>query len=224
MYPWYSIGMEEAPYGSARYLSAVPYERAVGVACRVLAAGGVVLYPTDTVYGLGADATNEGAVETVRCIKGRERSKPILALVADLAMLEAYAHLTPRALMLARELLPGPLTLVLDPLGTALKPLWNADGSVGFRIPDHPLCRMLVHSFGCPITTTSANRAGMTQPATLAGICAQLGPNTPLALVLDDGVRTGLPSTIVDVRGDVVRVVREGALPCVRIEAVLGRL
>lgn len=215
--------MEDVPYGNARYLSAVPYERATDAACRVLAEGGVVLYPTDTVYGLGADATSERAVETVRRIKGRERSKPILALVSDMAMLAAYARLTPRAFVLAQAFLPGPLTLVLDPLGAALKPLWAPDGSVGFRMPDHPLCQALPYAFGRPITTTSANRAGMTQPATLRGMCAQLGPTTSPMLVLDDGVRTGSPSTIVDVRGDVAHIVREGALSRARIEAVLAR-
>jgi len=187
--------------------------------------GGVIVYPTDTVYGLGANATNKDAVLKIRAIKGRTDTKPILAIVEDLDMLAQYAIITPLARVLATAFLPGPLTLILNTHSTSLSAIAHSDGSVGFRIPDSFFCRNLLHAFGRPITSTSVNRSGMEQPDTLADMLAQLNtPNTRIATVVDAGtLPSSPPSTIVDVReGHTCKVMREGAIPASIIESVIA--
>lgn len=197
----------------AKIMPDSPVESIVN-ACTTLTQGGVIIYPTDTVYGLGADATNAAAVAQVRTVKGRAADTPILAMVRDIAMLREYAHLTPLAEHLAATFLPGPLTLVLTPHSDALKPIAAHDGSVGFRIPDHPVCRDLSSAFPTPITSTSLNRSGFPQPRTLSAMLEQVGEQAALVnTVIDHGtLPESLPSTIVDARDDVPHVVREGAI------------
>lgn len=180
----------------------------------VLARGGVIIYPTDTVYGLGCDATNPEAVARIRDIKGRVEDKPILAMVADLAMLEEYAFVTPVARALAEEFWPGPLSLVCEARGDMLASIQSRDGSVGFRAPDHSFCFNLVHAFGRPITSTSVNRSGMAQAVTVSSMLAQFGNYaSEVDLVIDAGILPAKqPSTILDVRGSTPRILREGAI------------
>jgi L-threonylcarbamoyladenylate synthase len=183
-------------------------------AVRELTAGGVVVYPTDTVYGLGADATNPAAVERVRQLKGRDAKKPILALVADLAMLEAYAKVTPLARALAGRFLPGPLTLVLEARDDRLAAIQAADGSLGFRIPDHPTCTQLIQCFGKPITSTSVNRSGEPQARQVADMVQslQLGVATVDCLLDAGELPVSAPSTVVDARGSEIQLLREGVI------------
>lgn len=190
------------------------YDTALEWAAQAIVAGGLVVYPTDTLYGIGADATSARAVERVRVCKGRDAGKPILVLVADLAMLERYAQVTPRARDLAERYWPGPLSLVLAPRGDALAPVAGPDGGVGFRIPSLPWCRDLAARVGSPVTTTSVNRSGMPQPSTLDAMLDQLGEEArTLSLVLDAGtLPPSDPSTVVDVRTDTPVVLRQGAL------------
>lgn len=192
-------------------------------AVRILRAGGTIIYPTDTLYGLGADATNATAVARVRAIKGRDATKPILAMVADFDMLEQYAVLTPLARLLAEHFLPGPLTLVLTARTSALTPIAEADGSVGFRIPNQRLCSELSRRFGAPITSTSVNRTGMQQLEQVDEMLAQLGPNAQeIALVLDIGrLPSSMPSTIVDARGTMLKVLREGVITRAELDATV---
>ena len=190
----------------------------------ILGGGGVIIYPTDTVYGLGADATNPQAVERVRTIKGRAAETPILAMVRDVEMLREYAHLTPLAEQLASTFLPGPLTLVLSPRTNALEPIAAPDGSVGFRIPDHPVCSAISSAFPKPITSTSLNRSGLPQPRTLSAMLEQVGEQAALVgTVIDHGtLPESLPSTIVDARDDAPRIVREGAIAAADIIHTCG--
>lgn len=177
--------------------------------------GGVIAYPTDTVYGLGADATHQEAVSRIRVIKGRVDDKPILAMVADLGMLEEYAELTPIARAIAEQFLPGPLSLVLTARDERLKPIASREGAVGFRMPNYPLCSELVTALGRPITSTSLNRAGQPQPRTLPLMLEQIGDkNNLVSLVIDEGeLPMSPPSTVLDVRGDKALLLREGAIP-----------
>ncbi len=186
----------------------------LGPAVDVLASGKVIVYPTDTLYALGVDATNPHAVNLLRTIKGREASKPILALVSDLEMLAQYAHVTTLAQELAERYLPGPLTLVLEAKNNLLHPIAGADGSVGFRIPDMPFCLALSRAFGKPITSTSMNLSGREQERTLEGMCVQIGENARhISLLCDFGtLPPSKPSTIVDVRGVQPVVLREGVV------------
>ena len=188
---------------------------AITTCVKSLRQGEVIVYPTDTVYGLGADATNKRAVDQVRTIKGRDREKPILAIVSDNTMLARYAVLTPLAQALVDEFLPGPLTLVLTTHSTLLSPIMNTDGSAGFRIPDNSFCRDLVYSFGAPITSTSVNHSGMKQPQTLPAMLQQVKEHAEIIqAVVDVGILPQQkPSTIVDARGTRARVIREGVLP-----------
>jgi L-threonylcarbamoyladenylate synthase len=180
----------------------------------VLKEGGVIAYPTDTVYGLGADATNHDAVMRIREIKSRVDDKPILAMVADIAMLEEYAELTPLACAIAEEFLPGPLSLVLTARDDRLLPVAGKDRAVGFRMPDTELCRALPHALGRPVTSTSLNKAGQPQPRTLSLMLEQLGDQQAhIDLVIDEGeLPLSPPSTVLDVRGEKAIVLREGAI------------
>lgn len=184
-------------------------------AVSALQEGGVILYPTDTVYGLGADATNAEAVHVVQKIKGRDNAKSFLVMVSNIEMLEKYAHMNTLARTLARTFLPGPLTLVLKARDMTLAPVVRRDMSVGFRIPDNETCLTLVQALGKPIVSTSANRSGSTQPHTLDEILAQLGKEAnDIKVVLEDGPsKTSLPSTIIDARGKNAALLREGAIP-----------
>jgi L-threonylcarbamoyladenylate synthase len=183
-------------------------------AVSVLKNGGVIAYPTDTVYGLGADAINPEAVLRIREIKSRVDDKPILAMVADLAMLEEYAELTPLARAIAEEFLPGPLSLVLTARDNRLASVAGKDRAVGFRMPNTELCRTLPVALGRPITSTSLNKAGQPQPRTLQLMLEQLGDKQSLIdLVIDEGeLPTSSPSTVLDVRGEKAILLREGAV------------
>ncbi len=183
-------------------------------ATEALKRGGVILYPTDTVYGLGADATNTDAVRTIQKIKGRDETKSFLVMVSDKEMLETYAHMNILARTLTHMFLPGPLTLVMNVRDRALAPVMNADMSVGFRIPDNETCIALVRALGKPIVSTSANHSGSVQPRTLDGMLAQFGEEADYVdVVLDGGPSTSaLPSTIIDARSDKAVLLREGAI------------
>lgn len=186
----------------------------IAQAAQVLAEEGVVVYPTDTVYGLGADATSAAAVARVRAIKSRDDTKPILVTVSDEDMLARYAVVTPLAKALMAAFLPGPLTLVLAQRGNALTAVARDDGSVGFRLPASTVCVELVRRFGRPITSTSVNRSGMPQPRALTDMLTQVGEHVnDIGLVLDGGLLpVSAPSTVVDARGVRAELVREGAV------------
>jgi len=189
-------------------------------ASKALRAGQVIAYPTDTIYGLGADATSAKAVECVRAIKGRDADKPILAMVADRAMLAEYAVMTPLAEQLADAFLPGPLTLVLQAKGDALVPLTAPDGSVGFRMPDTAFCLQLTKTLKRPITSTSINRSGEEPTRDVRQAVASLRDQADaLALVIDVGPTDNTqPSTVVDARGERAVVLREGAVSNAQLE------
>jgi L-threonylcarbamoyladenylate synthase len=182
-------------------------------AVAVLRNGGVIVYPTDTVYGLGADAMNEEAAARVCSVKGRELNKSMLSLVSDMEMLQEYAHVTELARRLATRFLPGPLSVMLKDKGMLAPQLLGPLGA-GFRIPDHALCLAMARKLGTPVVTTSANKSGMPQPCTLDEILASFGEKLSLIdLVLDAGeLPLSSPSTLVDARGESVVLLREGAI------------
>ncbi len=187
-----------------------------------LRAGELVAFPTETVYGLGADATSSDAVLKIYETKGRPRFNPLIVHVADLAMAESLVTLSPMARRLA-QFWPGPLTLVLPRRDTAgLSDLVTAGlDTVGIRIPDHPLALALIRATGRPLAAPSANRSGKLSPTTAAQVERSLGGVVP---VLDGGpAAAGLESTILAVDGDTVTQLRAGALPRDQIEAAIGR-
>ena len=196
-------------------LSEVGVEAAARSAAEVLRAGGVVLYPTDTLYGLGADAFSGGAVAKVQGIKGRDEEKPIHCIVADMKMAEKYAELNDTARLLAKEFLPGPLTIVVKKKPTAKSGIAQGMKTIGIRIPKDNFCLMLAREFGGPYTTTSANISGTKTLTTVAGILKQLGESAKhIDLVIDAGeLPERPPSTVVGVSELGLVVLREGAIP-----------
>ncbi len=191
-------------------------------AAALLRAGDLVAFPTETVYGLGADATNDAAVARVFDAKGRPRFNPLIVHVPDLAAARRIARFDGRAEGLAAAFWPGPLTLVL-PLrpDAGLAPLVTAGlDSVAIRVPTHALAQALLAAAGRPLAAPSANPSGRISPTTAAHVLAGLSGR--IAAVLDGGAcGVGLESTIVGLVGD-ARLLRPGGLPAEVIEQALG--
>lgn len=182
-------------------------------AAKVLRKGGIVLFPTDTLYGLAADATNRSAIERLKRLKARQTRKPISVVVPHHEALEEYGVLNDRARELAKKHLPGALTLVVPAAGTMPEEI-QLNGTLGFRIPDDPFALALARTLGSPYTATSANMSGVPTPPHIDAIITQLGPSARyIDLVIDDGPREGgVPSTVVAIVGEDAYVLREGAI------------
>lgn len=181
-------------------------------ALQVLKQGGVIVYPTETLYGLGVEALNEDAVERLLRLKERPEGKPISLLIADESMLEQVVdHIPSLARPLMSAFWPGPLTLIF-PASSAISPLLTGGtGTIGLRLSSHPLATALVRELGRPLTTPSANPAGQPPPVRLAEARAYFGGNVDY--YLDGGTLTGGPgSTVVDVTGTAPVIVREGTI------------
>ena len=193
-------------------------------AVEILGGGGVVAVPTDTLYGLAADATNDAAVARVFRIKGRAPRKGFPLLLADPEDLARYADSVPEvAWSLIGAFMPGALTLVLRKGPDVSDLVTGGLATVAFRVPDHPVPRAIVRELGSPITGTSANRAGGPDPATAAQVAAEL--DDILDLVVDLGpAPQGTASTIVDVSTGAPRIVREGGVSRHAIEEVCGEV
>lgn len=184
--------------------------------------GGLVSFPTETVYGLGADATNSDAVIAIYETKGRPRFNPLIIHCADLAMAETLVAFTPVARRLAEAFWPGPLTLVLPRrAGGGLSDLVTAGlDTVGVRVPDHPLALALIRAVGRPLAGPSANPSGRLSPTSAEQVRSGFGGRVA---VLDGGpCKSGVESTILGVTGDAVTQLRAGALARGDIESLLG--
>jgi L-threonylcarbamoyladenylate synthase len=196
---------------------------AIRAAADCLAAGGLVAFPTETVYGLGADATNAGAVARLYVAKGRPSFNPLIAHVENLAAARRLARFDAAAERLAQAFWPGPLTLVLPkaPACPVAELATAGLETIALRAPDHPVARALLAAFGKPVVAPSANRSGHVSPTTAAHVLADLGGL--IDLVIDAGAtRVGIESTIVACLGEPL-LLRPGGLPREEIERVLGR-
>ena len=192
-------------------------DEALRPAADVLMAGGIVAYPTDTLYGLGVDPTQGPAVDALCRLKTRSAHAGIPLIASALAQVESVVGVLPRlGRRLAARFWPGPLTLVFEPEAAFEAGVCAADGSVAIRVPAAPAARRLAALCGGPITATSANRAGCRPAATAAEVVAGLGAGVPL-VVDGPAALTGPPSTIVDVRGRDARLVREGSVAWERV-------
>ena len=190
-------------------------------ALEALRAGGVVVFPTETFYGLAADALNEAAVQRVANLKGRNLDQPIGLIVADGDMLkEVVREVPPRAERLIHRFWPGPLTLVLT-ANEGLPPLLcNAEGGVGVRVSSHPVAAALVRGLGSPITATSANPSGAQAAKTVEE--ARRYFTEEIKIFLDGGKLKGeRGSTVLDMQHDRFHVIREGEISSVELEKVL---
>ena len=172
--------------------------------------GGVIIYPTDTLYGFGVNAADEEALERLYAIKKRDPKKAPLVVVSDIEMAREYVTFTPEAKRLADTFLPGPLTLVLPRNPDAPERFLPGSKTIGIRIPNNTFCLNLVRRFGKPITSTSVNISGedaLTDPDDIETIFGR-----DADIFIDAGTINNSPSTIVDFSGEIPTVLREGAL------------
>ena len=191
-------------------------------AAHIIRGGGLVAFPTETVYGLGADASRGEAVARIFEAKGRPRFNPLIVHVADVAQAEYYAEFAQNARRMAEEFWPGPLTLVLPRRpNAALADLVSAGlPTVALRVPSHPVARALIEAAGVPIAAPSANISGRVSATTAQHVVADFGDSVDL--VLDGGASMeGLESTIIGFSASGPVLLRSGAVPREGIEAVL---
>lgn len=193
---------------------------ALSRAARVLRSGGLVAFPTETVYGLGANALDADAVEQLFATKGRPADNPLIVHLASSAQLERVAAApTPLAEELAERWWPGPLTLVLRAHPDLPKITTGGLDTVAVRVPDHPVAQALLTRADVPVAAPSANRSGRPSPTTAAHVAADLGD--VVDIILDGGAcRVGVESTVVDVRGAVPVLLREGSVTREQLGAV----
>jgi len=197
--------------------------QAIAEAAAHLRAGRLVAFPTETVYGLGGDATNERAVAEIFSVKGRPRFNPLIVHVPGLAQAENFAVFNAAAHRAAARFWPGPLSLVLPRReGCGLSLLASAGlDTLAIRAPDHPGAQVLLCATGRPIAAPSANRSGRVSPTEAVHVAEELGDK--VAMILDDGpTPVGLESTVLDLTGEVPALLRPGAVTLEQLAALLG--
>jgi len=202
---------------------------ALANAAQLLRKGSLVAFPTETVYGLGADATNSQAVARIYEVKGRPADHPLIVHIADLKYLEQWISNIPEyAISLAREFWPGPMTLILRRSELAKDFITGGQDTVGIRIPDNSLALGLLESFhklgGAGIAAPSANRFGQVSPTTSNAVQEELGDYlSDTDLVIDGGQSSvGVESTIIDCMGELPRILRPGAITLEMINEITG--
>ncbi|KAF0117254.1 MAG: tRNA threonylcarbamoyladenosine biosynthesis protein [Rhodospirillaceae bacterium] len=200
-------------------------EETIAEAARLLRAGELVAFPTETVYGLGADAGNDRAVAALFAAKGRPQFNPLIAHVATVEAVAALGEMTPPARRLAEHLWPGPLTLVVRRRRDCPVSRLASAGleTLAVRIPDHPVARALLTAVGGPVVAPSANRSGGVSPTTAAHVADSF--DGIAALILDGGpCRVGVESTVVDLSGAHPALLRPGGTALSSIERLIGPL
>lgn len=217
-----SPDMQTEPFGPTADRDRAAGAEAVARAAEILRGGGVVAFPTETVYGLGADATNPAAVRRVFAIKGRPAHHPLIVHLAGSEWIEEWAREVPQAAYaLARAFWPGPLTLVLERQPQVLDEVTGGQDSVALRVPAHPVALALIRAAGA-LVAPSANRFGHVSPTTAEHVRAELGE--AVDMILDGGpCQVGVESTILSLLTDTPTVLRPGAVTLEAIKAVLGR-
>ena len=195
---------------------------AVTEAARVLRYGGLVVFPTDTVYGIFVDPGNGEAVRRVYDVKGRDSSRPLQLLVAKVQDIALVAKDIPDpAWRAARVFLPGGLTLVLPKADNVAPAVVAGGATVGVRVPDMEQCVEVIEAFGSPVAATSANRSGEPSPRTAEEAAAQIGELVDL--IVDGGLcPVGIDSTVLDMTTESPRLLRVGAITQIALEEVLG--
>ncbi len=190
----------------------------------LLMKGGVIGYPTETVYGLGGDAENGDVVDRIYRLKGRGSQKPILVLVAEKEDVNPIVRtVSQKAKILMDRYWPGPLTLVFEASSVLPRALTGEKKKIGIRISPDPLCQALLERFRKPLLSTSGNPAGKEPARSALEVLSYFGDGVDL--ILDGGGRrSGIPSTVLDVSGDPPRFLRIGAIQKDEIERVMGEL
>jgi len=194
----------------------------VAKAAAILRAGGLVAFPTETVYGLGADAANELAVRKIFQVKERPFDHPLIVHIGNIAQMDDWAvDISPQAKKLAQAFWPGPLTIVLKKQASVLASITGNQETVALRIPLHPIAQALLRKFGGGIVAPSANKFTRISPTTASAVHEEFGK--AIELILDGGVcEVGLESTIIDMSGDEPFLLRPGKVNREALEKVLG--
>ncbi len=188
----------------------------------ILRRGGLVCYPTDTVYGIGAAAGDDAAVRRLFAVKGRSPDKALPLLLADGGDAAWVAEVTPLARTLAGRFWPGALTIVMRKLPDYRSLALAGGETVALRVPNQDVVPAIVRALGEPLTGTSANRAGAPPPVSAQEVAFQMGEMVDL--VIDGGpCRARIESTVVDITGDTPTILREGPISAGEIEEVLGQ-
>lgn len=197
-----------------------PHE--IAYAAGILRSGGLVAFPTETVYGLGADARDERAVARIFAAKGRPANHPLIVHLGDADHMDRWARDIPAAAwQVAERFWPGPLTLILNRAEGVADAVTGGQDTIGLRMPDHPVAGALLNAFGSGIAAPSANRFGRVSPTTAAHVMAELGD--AVDCVVDGGpCSVGLESTILDLSGPRPRVLRPGAVTRDALAEMLG--
>ncbi len=200
-----------------------PNAAAYAEAAEILRAGGLAAFPTETVYGLGADATDDRAVAAIFAAKGRSRFNPLIVHFPNAEAAAAEVMFDARARAVAKAFWPGPLTLVL-PRGPACRiSLLCSAGldTLAVRVPDHPIGQALLEAAGCPLAAPSANPSGALSPTTADHVARAFGDEVPL--ILDGGpCPVGLESTVLDLSGEDPVLLRPGGVTAVQLEPLVG--
>ncbi len=194
-------------------------------AADVLRAGGVVIYPTDTLYGLGADALSDEAVAKIFKVKGRDEGKPVHSIVGDIDMAARYTDVSGFARILNDKLPRGLVTFITNKKEGLDRGISKRIETFGFRIPQHEFCSSMIRAFGGPITATSANRAGAEPMRLVDDILSQLGSGADYVdLVIDAGeLPVREPSTVIDLTHDHPLILREAAVPAADVWDAIRR-
>jgi L-threonylcarbamoyladenylate synthase len=201
----------------------MPAAEEIARAAERLRAGELIGLPTETVYGLAADARNPVAVAKIFAAKGRPSDHPLIVHLADVSQLSDWARdIPPLAVALAEAFWPGPLTLILKRAKGVPDAVTGGQDTVGVRLPAHPVAQAVLRAFGSGLAAPSANRFGRISPTTAAHVREELGDK--VSLVLDGGpCKVGIESTILDLSGDTLRILRPGAVSADDIAAVIGQ-
>lgn len=186
-----------------------PQERHVKQVVECLRQGGVIIYPTDTTYGLGCDIFNRKGIKKIFQIKQRDNRKPFSFICSDLAEISNYAQVSNFAFKIMKRHLPGPYTFVLEATKIVPDSLSTKQKTVGVRIPDNKICRDIVKLLGHPLVTTSANTSGAETPQDPQEIDAAMG--RMVEMVVDGGISLAEASTVISLVDDKIEVLREGS-------------
>lgn len=219
-----NTGDSKPPAQDEAAVICTPDAAALAAGGRNIRAGKLVAFPTETVYGLGADATDGAAVARIFAAKGRPRFNPLIVHIATLAEAEALGTFSPAARRLAAVFWPGPLTIVVERRpDTAIADLVSAGlNTLALRIPDHPVAQALLAAARRPLAAPSANRSGHVSATSAQHVAADLGDR--VSMIIDGGpTRHGLESTVVDATGDDIALLRPGAITADDLERVSGR-
>ena len=196
-------------------------EVSLNEAILLLRRGEILIYPTETVYGLGVDVANSEAIQKLFHLKQRDVNKPISILVSDIEQIrDCTSELSPAALKLIQKYFPGPLTLVL-PASEKISPLLHGhSGWIGIRQSSHPVAQALVAGLGSPMTTTSANPSGQASALTVSDIVDYFSGNTDIGFLSGGDLQASQGSTVIKVEGDELILLREGDIPFSTIKDV----